>query len=129
MPTLGKLELLSTNAITLDLEDPRIKWALENVSNPTSQDIHLALGSAGTADAEGAKFEQLRDSVKTNGGIIQPIIVNRSEDASLVCIEGNTRLMLYRDFHKQGVAGDWTTIPALVYERMGRHDAHAIRLQ
>jgi hypothetical protein len=111
------------------LENPRIKWALENVPEPTSQDIHLALCATGTTDAEGAKFEQLRDSVKSNGGIIQPIIVNRTPDGTLVCIEGNTRLMLYRDFEKQGTAGDWSQIPALVYENMPREDAHAIRLQ
>jgi hypothetical protein len=129
MPALGKLELLETQTIRLDLENPRIKWALENDPNPTPEAIHLALCSTGTTDAEGAKFEQLRDSVKTNGGIIQPIIVNRSSDDGLVCIEGNTRLMLYRDFQKQGVAGDWTVIPALVYEQMARNDTHAIRLQ
>lgn len=128
MPALGKLELLEIQAIRLDLENPRIKWALEDDPDPTPQAIHLALCASGTTDAEGAKYEQLRDSIKTNGGIIQPIIVNR-DDGELVCIEGNTRLMLYRDFQKQGVAGNWETIPALVYDAMERNDAHAIRLQ
>jgi hypothetical protein len=129
VPAFGKLQLLETDSIKLDLENPRIRWALEDDPNPTPQAMHLALCASGTTDAEGAKFEQLRDSVKTNGGIIQPIIVNRTGDDGLVCIEGNTRLMLYRDFKKQGVAGDWSTIPALVYEKMDRQDAHAIRLQ
>jgi hypothetical protein len=129
MPALGKLELLDTEKITLDIENPRIKWALENVPNPTSQDIHLALCQPGTTDSEGAKFEQLRDSIMTNGGIVQPIIVNRSHNNGLVCIEGNTRLTLYRDFEKQHVEGNWKKIPALVYENMDRESAHAIRLQ
>jgi len=129
MPALGKLELLDTESITLDLENPRIKWALESIEHPTPQDIHLALCASGTTDAEGAKFEQLRDSIKTNGGIVQPIIVNRSGNNVLICIEGNTRLMLYRDFAKQRVAGSWKHIPALVYEKMDRESAHAIRLQ
>jgi ParB-like chromosome segregation protein Spo0J len=121
--------MLDVQDVQLDLENPRIKWALENVEQPTPQDIHLALIATGTNDAEGAKFEQLRDSVKSNGGIIQPIIVNRRADGSLVCIEGNTRVMLYRDFEKHGTVGDWKRIPALVYDDMPREDAHAIRLQ
>lgn len=129
MPSTGKLEQLPTDLIELDLENPRIKWALENDPNPTPEAIHLALCASGTTDAEGAKYEQLRDSIKTSGSIVQPIIVNRRGDGSLICIEGNTRLMLYRDFDRQQVAGNWTTIPALVYDEMNRHDAHAIRLQ
>jgi hypothetical protein len=54
--------------------------------------------------------------------------VNRL-DGRLVCIEGNTRVAIYRGFVEEKVAGDWTKIPAMVYTDLSEDRVDAIRLQ
>ena len=44
-------------------------------------------------------------------------------------IEGNTRLMIYRDFCKGVNGDDWKEIPALLYEGLTDIKKHEIRLQ
>jgi hypothetical protein len=104
---------------------------LENYQGePTSEQIALALDVAGGDDTQGVTTpEKLRNSILTNGGIMQPIIVQKREDGRLVCIEGNTRLYIYRSFAKDQVEGDWTKIPALVHESISEQHVDAIRLQ
>jgi hypothetical protein len=128
----GKLMLLPVDEIELDRTNPRIRRFLEiYAGEPTYDNIALALDVAGSGgDAQGATTpEKLRNSILTNGGIMQPIIVNKDRDGRLVCIEGNTRLYIYRAFVDEHVEGDWTHIPALVHEELGVTDIDAIRLQ
>lgn len=73
--------------------------------------------------------EKLRNSILANRGIMQPIIVNRQKDGRLVCIEGNTRLYINRQFQNDGVEGDWSTIPAIVHDCVAGDGVNAIRLQ
>jgi len=100
---------LPVSDIVLDKENPRIKTWLEIYKNePTAEQIQQALGmGVGEVEQEGAPtFGKLRESILTNGGIIQPIIVNTIENGSLVCVEGNTRVCLYRIFRDQYMAGN-----------------------
>jgi hypothetical protein len=60
---------------------------------------------------------------------MQPIIVDKRPDGRLICIEGNTRLYIYRAFVAEGVEGSWTQIPALVHDGLTTMDVDAIRLQ
>jgi len=123
---------LPVSDIVLDKENPRIKTWLEIYKNePTAEQIQQALGmGVGEVEQEGAPtFGKLRESILTNGGIIQPIIVNTIENGSLVCVEGNTRVCLYRIFRDQNMAGSWEVIPAIVYERLDEEEIDAIRLQ
>ena len=98
----------------------------------TPEQIFLALG-AGNDDDSGASnsttYEKLKQSIISNGGIIQPIILNRRNDGKLRCVEGNTRVALYRHFQETNVRGDWTHIPALVHDEIDEASVHAIRLQ
>jgi hypothetical protein len=98
---------------------------------PTYEQVALALDVAGGGeDAQGATTpEKLRNSILTNGGIMQPIIVNKQAGGRLVCIEGNTRLYIYRSFVADNVEGNWAQIPALVHEGLSLQDVDAIRLQ
>jgi hypothetical protein len=57
---------------------------------------------------------KLKNSILSSNGIVQPIIVNRV-GGRIICIEGNTRVAIYRSFMGDKVAGDWTKIPAMVY--------------
>jgi hypothetical protein len=129
----GQLTLLPINTVELDRTNPRIRRFLEiHQDEPTYDQIALALDVAGSdgADSQGATTpEKLRNSILTNGGIMQPIIVNEQPDGRLICVEGNTRLYIYRSFVTEKIDGDWTKIPALVHEGLEAQDVDAIRLQ
>ena len=111
--------------IELDRSNPRIRKFLEMYGDdPTPEQIFLALGAGNDDDASTSSsttYEKLKQSILSNGGIIQPIILNRRQDGTLICVEGNTRVALYRHFRDTKVAGDWTRIPALVHARPRHH--------
>lgn len=127
----GKFELVAVDKVTLDRTNPRIARILEMYgAEPTAEQIFLALG-AGTEDENnsGPTFEKLKQSIITNGGIIQPVILNRLPSGEIICVEGNTRVSLYKSFVEQKLPGDWSAIPALVHENIEQHQIDAIRLQ
>lgn len=117
--------------IELDRENPRIRQWLEMYEDPTPEQIFQALGAGSDDDGESSTttFEKLRQSIITNGGVIQPVILNRTSDGRLVCVEGNTRVAIYRDFVAQGKSGAWDTIPALVHDGLDGPGIDAVRLQ
>lgn len=126
-----KYELLDTEFLELDTTNPRIrKWIEMYGPNPTPEQIHLALG-VGTSDTEtgSTTFSSLRESIKTNRGVINPIIVNRDSQGKQIVVEGNTRVAIYRSFIEDNVPGPWEKIPALVHEGLEQLDIDAIRLQ
>lgn len=134
MVEAGKLLSVSVDDIELDRSNPRIRKFLEMYGdNPTPEQIYLALGAGGDDGNGGATasttYEKLKQSILTNGGVIQPVILNRQEGGTLVCVEGNTRVALYRQFRDDGVRGDWSEIPALVHEGIDEAAVDAIRLQ
>lgn len=127
----GVQELVPVSEIELDRTNPRIRKFLEMYPEaPTAEQIYLALGAAGDDEAESStSFEKLRASILTNGGIIHPVILNRQADGKLICIEGNTRVALYKNFLEEKIKGNWTHIHALVHDQMAENQADAIRLQ
>lgn len=132
MTLSGELLKLNVDDIELDRHNPRIKKFIEMYGDdePSAEQFFLALGSASDDESESsAKFEQLKNSIQTYGGIIQPIIVNRTSGGRMTCIEGNTRVALYKHFKSTGVDGEWSTIPALVWDDMSPRKMDEIRLQ
>jgi hypothetical protein len=128
-PTLQEIPILE---IELDKGNPRIAKYLQMYGDEiTPEQIALALG-AGDSSLESSgftTFRSLRESIKTNRGIINPILVNKLPDGKLRVIEGNTRVAIYKDFKMKGISGNWDTIPAMVYESMTEKEINAIRLQ
>lgn len=127
MPTA---EQLTVDNIKLDYSNPRISQWLERwggVENIDAKAVAIALGDSGDGS-----FDVLKESIKQNKGIIQPIIVNKVGDTYTV-IEGNTRVQIYKDLKKEqkGTDGEknWETIPAMVHKDLPEHEIHAIRLQ
>lgn len=116
---------LCTDQIELDKSNPRIADYLEyyDEENLDSDTMALLLGTSSDSCAS------LRESIKENGGIVHPIIVNHFPEGRYVVIEGNTRLQIYRDFCKKNIPGDWTKIKAIVYENLDDASIHSIRLQ
>lgn len=122
---------LPLEGVELDITNPRIAKFIEMYGGDiTAEQMSLALGAGETpSDANSTTFYSLRESIRTNGGIIHPIIVNKQLDGRCVVIEGNTRALIFREFKKQKVEGDWDLIPAMVYEGLSQKDVDAIRLQ
>ena len=118
---------IDINDIELDTTNPRIQQALEmyDSGSITADHISLALKEG---DGEASSLNKLRESIQTCGKIIHPIVVDHS-NGRYRCIEGNTRLQIYRDFVVDGVSGDWSRIPCLVYEDTPKKEIDAIRLQ
>ena len=116
---------LKIDEIELDKSNPRISNYLElyDENEMTSDTMALLLGT--TTDA----CASLRESIRENGGIVHPIIVNHFSDGRYVVIEGNTRLQIYRDFCKKGIPGNWNVIKSIVYENIDEETLHSIRLQ
>jgi hypothetical protein len=125
------LKAIPVADIELDRANPRIRKFLEMYGDKiTPEQIYLALGAAGDDEQESsATFEKLKNSILTNGSIIQPVILNKRSGGGLVCVEGNTRVALYQSFVAEKVKGKWTHIPALVYDDMTDVEIDAIRLQ
>lgn len=126
----GTHQFLPIDKVELDRENPRINRYLASYTDVSQAAIYMALGAGGDSGQEsGTTFASLRESIRTNGSIIHPIIVNRREDGSMVAIEGNTRLAIYQSFHQEGAPGDWSMIPAILYEELPQETIDAIRLQ
>ena len=111
--------------IELDTSNPRIANYLEYYSEDSldSDTMALLLGTSSDSCAS------LRESIKENGGIVHPIIVNHFIDGRYVVVEGNTRLQIYRDFSKKNVPGNWTTIKAIVHENLDDATMNSFRIQ
>lgn len=129
---MGVHRLIPIDEIDLDLRNPRIARFLEIYgATPSAQQVAFALRE-GVADDDsndtGTTFRSLKESIRTNGGLINPIIVNHTKDKYVV-IEGNTRLAIYKEFQEKGVDGDWNEIPCLVHEDMSEKEIDGIRLQ
>lgn len=118
---------LSINLVELDMDNPRIKMYLENYTEITAEGIALALNTS--SNDGNTSFSSLRESIKVNGGIINPILVNHRSNGSYVVIEGNTRLQIYKDFSSSDVPGNWDVIRCIVYENLSEEEIHSIRLQ
>ena len=133
MIDVGAHQSVPVDDIELDRSNPRIRKFLEMYgSEPTSEQIFLALGAGNEDDGSGSNsttYEKLKQSIISNGGIIHPIIVNRRKDSILTCVDGNTRLALYRQFQETNVKGNWAHIPAMVHDEIDEASVHAIRLQ
>ncbi len=120
---------LPIEKISLDLENPRIAHYIKMYGdNLTSESISLAL-SASSGSGNTSTYSSLKESIRVNGGIISPILVNRKEDGELVVIEGNTRLQIYKEFQEANPDGPWNEIIAIVYDQLPEDRIHAIRLQ
>jgi len=126
-----KYEMVPIDRLELDVKNPRIAQWVEMYGDDVSEDaMKLALQRGGSDDkVAGPSYRSLQESIKTNGGVIYPIIANREPNGRLLVIEGNTRALIYREFKRAGVDGNWDLIPTIVYENMSEDQIDAIRLQ
>ncbi len=125
MKATSSFQLLNVDELIFDKSNPRISQFIETHGedvDPADIGIVLATGEQ--------SFIQLRDAIRTTGGVINPIIVRISDEGKKIVIEGNTRLAIYKDFLKnEEGGGDWSTIPCAVYDGIEAKEIDAIRLQ
>lgn len=127
----GRYEMLPVETLVLDVSNPRVARYIEMYDGLVTDDqMNLALGAANYQQGENTTtFQSLRASIRTHGGVIHPILVNRKTENRLVVVEGNTRALIYRQFRGDDNSGKWDKIPAIVYEQLDEKEIDAIRLQ
>lgn len=126
-------QMISVAEIELDRTNPRIKkWVEMYPDGAISEDrLELALlaDTGDDSDNKSTTVDKLKKSIWINNGIVTPIVVN-VKDGRIICVEGNTRVFIYRMFAKQYPGDDrWKTIQALVYHDLPEKEIDAIRLQ
>lgn len=120
--------MLDINEIEFDTDNPRIKKALEKYGDRlNAEKIHFALTTAGTAETGASSYASLRDSIRAARGITIPITVV-TRNGGYTCIDGNTRLAVYKDFASKGEDGDWATIKTIVRSNARPEDIERIRV-
>jgi len=126
------VKMIPIDKVELDLSNPRIARLLgmHKKEAITSELIAMALGAGDNQEGDTyATYRNLKESIRTNGGVIHPIIVNKKPDGKMIVIEGNTRLQIYREFQQEKTKGNWDTIPAVIHESLPQMHVDAIRLQ
>lgn len=128
----GQFAMLPVETLVLDTSNPRVARFIEMYGSEVTDDqMSLALGAANNYEQgeSTTTFQSLRESIRTHGGLIHPILVNRDANERLVVIEGNTRALIYRQFKSTENSRQWDEIPALVYDQLDEKAIDAIRLQ
>ena len=122
---------MNINELELDVDNPRIRRFLEIYDGePSAEQMAIALGfGEDKSTSSGTSFFSLKESIRSNGGIIHPIIVNKRRDGRNIVVEGNTRLAIYREFDHKGVPGNWKSIPTIMFNELPINEIDAIRLQ
>lgn len=123
-----KHTMLNVEDVSFDTDNPRIKKALEKYGDKLNAErIHFALRSATDGDKGASSYTQLKDAILASGGVIFPITVI-IKDNGYVCIDGNTRLAIYKQFLKEGAKGSWAQIKAIVLDNANQRDIETIRV-
>lgn len=121
---------IDVDKIKLDLENPRIADTLESRKEVKEELVELALGAGkDVSDANSTSYSSLKESIKAEGKIIEPIIVKPNGDGTYTVIEGNTRVQIYRTFKKSNTPGNWDKIIAMVVDDEDEDYFDRVRLQ
>ena len=119
---------LDIATIDYDPDNPRIKKALEKYGDKLNAErMHFALSSATEGSQNVSSYTSLRDSIRASGGVMSPITVMAKDDR-YICIDGNTRLAIYKQFIREGTPGPWEQIKAIVLEDASQRDIETIRV-
>ena len=129
--TEDHVALLRVEEVSYDPDNPRIKKALEKYGDKVNAErIHFALrfSAVGNGDDHGdSSYSRLRDSILASGGIMTPITVIARDDG-YICIDGNTRLAIYKQFLQEGAVGPWSRIKATVLDNAQQRDIEIVRV-
>ena len=125
---IEKRTKLNVDKVQFDPQNPRIKKALEKYGGQINDDrIHFALKSAADGSSRRSSYNSLKDSIRASGGAVSPIIVV-VQGGTYICIDGNTRLAVHKQFCEEGIEGNWNEIKATVLEDAEPRDIETIRV-
>lgn len=98
-----KLEEIEINKIFLDQDNPRIGFYrdAQPFSDFTQEHITHALSNK-NPDA----YSKLKENIEINEGIVNPIWVEPKQDGTYLVLEGNTRLLIYRELSEKYITKD-----------------------
>jgi hypothetical protein len=139
----GEQKFIDINKIELDVNNPRIKRLIEGLVENLAENqqldekqILIALQYTSTTSTSTDKtenvmtFSKLQNSIIQNKGVLNPIIVKKLDNEHYKCIEGNTRLAIYKVQNDKHPDEDcWKNIKSTVYERITERGENNIRLQ
>lgn len=96
IPTEVIVQDIEIERIFLDQDNPRIGLFRDSQVKPdlSQKDIIFAL-----TQKSPEAYQQLKDSIEINDGILTPIWVTPAEDDKFLVIEGNTRTVIYQELH------------------------------
>ena len=121
-------QLIPTEQIEFDRENPRIKVALEKYGDKLDeQRIRFALQTATEGSSTVSSYRSLKDSIRAARGISIPIVVWVTDDR-FVCVDGNTRLAIYHELNDENAPGHWTAIDCLALKSPSPKDIETIRV-
>ena len=117
-----KFNYLDIKTIKLDLENPRLAEQLESCppewSDEQKEEWAASMLCGYDNKERGCSASELQKSIVQANGIIEPIIVQQITNNKYLCIEGNTRLSIYRELIVNGSNPSlWKDIPALIYPK------------
>ena len=96
--------------IEYDITNPRIGFFIDTTPDKLTQE---AMPFALKKDK--ASYDSLKESIEINGGATYPIYVIEIAKNKYTVLEGNTRLLIYRDLHaKDPAKPDFRRIPSIV---------------
>ena len=129
LPMRAIQKTLPLDQIDFDKANPRIKAFLQKYGDEVNDSrIRFALRSSMEDSSPGSSsFLALKGSIRAAKGISIPITVYENGDR-YVCIDGNTRLLIYHELAEEGVSGDWKTIRAQVLDGPGRKEIETVRM-
>ena len=115
---------IEVEKVDLDANNPRIKAALENpsITDRSYDEFKLQLEHAMSRGGSGAPgWRRLRNSIKAAGRALQRITVVPTNGRYL-CIDGNTRVAIYKDLEDKNEPGNWTQIDAEIIVDAGQDE-------
>ena len=123
-----KYTMLKVKDISYDVDNPRIKMSLEKYRDQIDAErIHFALRSATEGTQGVSSYNSLKDSILASKGAQYPITVVRKGE-SYICIDGNTRLAIYKQLAKEQAEGDWREIDVVLLKNTSPRDIETIRV-
>ena len=133
-------EYLPIKDINYDHDNPReylywleVQCSRGKISKKEFNDQKFHWFALSNEDTAGEGYTRVQDAIINVGFIIHPIIVVRLKKDKYICVEGNTRLSIYKNLYDQAKAGGsetlnkWETIPAIVFTKLSEEVVQNIR--
>lgn len=117
---------LPIELVKFDPKNPRLGDYLKRYDTPTDERVAMALGVKGGKQG----YEKLKESIMNTKGIIDPIkVISSDSENEFICIDGNTRLSVYKTLAKADSESDlWTSIPAIICDKNDTDLINTIRI-